>query len=80
MSVEVFATKIDRTHIYFLCPFCRTSYRKDGNPRNNAKQVVHIHGSCNDLSNRIEVRVHHCDSKRYDGDFRIHITDETIRS
>jgi hypothetical protein len=53
------ATRVDRTHIYYKCPVCFTKYKKNGQPYANAKNVIHKHGSCGDLSNRIEHRAHH---------------------
>jgi hypothetical protein len=56
---EFIALKIDSSHIYYRCPDCFTKYKKDGTPYKNAKNLIHKHGSCNDLSNRIEHRSHH---------------------
>jgi len=79
--VDVVASKIDNIHLYFECPYCRTSYNKNGTPRHNSKPVIHYHGSDNDLSNRIEFRSPHCTKKNLNTDFnfRILIDDSTIR-
>lgn len=53
------ASKIDETYIYYKCPFCFTKYKKNGEPYRTAKNVIHKHGSCGDLSNRTEHRSHH---------------------
>lgn len=53
------ALKIDRTHIYYECPTCFTKYKKDGTPTMKSKNVIHKHGSCGELHNRIEHRSHH---------------------
>lgn len=43
--VQVYASRVDKTHVYFKCPYCYTSYKKNGEPRKTAKQIEHAHGS-----------------------------------
>jgi hypothetical protein len=57
--MEVVACEINEFNIKYKCPYCYTSYKKDGSPRKNAFNKYHIHGSNGDLSNRIETRTHH---------------------
>lgn len=75
--MKVVADSIDKTHIKFTCPHCFSKYKKNGEPYKRAKNLVHTHGSNNDLSNRRETRVHH--GKRYGDEVEILITDETKR-
>ena len=82
--IDVEAIKIDRTHIHYVCPYCKSRYNKDGKPSKRCKPVIHRHGSNNDLSNRIEHRSH---DKVYNfpknniahSGVYIHITDNTKR-
>eukprot|EP00455_Lapot_gusevi_P017018 TRINITY_DN1896_c0_g1_i7.p1 TRINITY_DN1896_c0_g1~~TRINITY_DN1896_c0_g1_i7.p1 ORF type:complete len:177 (-),score=10.66 TRINITY_DN1896_c0_g1_i7:1-531(-) len=60
--VVVIADSIDNVHFTFTCPFCWSSYKKDGTPRANARHIKHFHGSNNDLSHRREYRAPHCSS------------------
>lgn len=59
-------TKDGRTRVVgsvqFACPFCWTSYKKNGIPSANARRVIHQHGygSCARRSHRCA----HCDSTR----------------
>lgn len=80
-TIYTYATKIDKTHIYFECPVCKKTYNKNGRPRENGKIIFHRHGSCGDLSNRKEHRIHHHNheyGKKW-GDVVIRITDATLR-
>jgi len=54
------ANWINQTHFCYTCKYCFTRYRKDGTPSLRAKNVIHFHGSCGDLSNRIEQRISPC--------------------
>jgi len=59
--IRVVCCKVDKTHMYFYCPYCKSSYNKrTGKPRRNAFPVLHRHGSSGDLSNRTEYRSSHC--------------------
>jgi len=49
--MKVVASKIDRIHFFYLCPFCQKS---------------HKHGSSNQFHNRIEHRASHCTDNRED--------------
>lgn len=75
---HVIADSINNKTFKFTCPFCYTSYNKDGSPRKNSKRKVHIHGSSGELHNRIETRSPHCIHKQC-LEFVIHITDDTLR-
>lgn len=77
-EVDVVATRINKHQLYFECPYCRSSYYKNGRPRHNSKPIMHIHGSEGDLSNRITERTPHC-SQKTDFTFRIKIDNTTIR-
>jgi hypothetical protein len=79
---EVTACRIDRDGIFFVCPFCWTSYKKDGTPTARAKPVMHQHGSAGSVERRVEHRVAHCNKfpdKQYNG-FNINITADTVGS
>jgi len=86
--VDVVALKIDECCVSFECPFCRTSYYKNGQPRINSKPHLHIHGSSRDTSNRVIERSPHCNliPQRFKPNidcsftFRITIDDTTIKS
>lgn len=54
------ADYVDKVHIAYTCPYCWSRVNKDGRPRKNAVNIQHRHGSCGDLSNRIENRGSHC--------------------
>ena len=66
---------IDKIHFAYTCPFCWTKVNRDGRPRKNARNIQHIHGSNQDLSNRIEQRSPHHDCPN--GDVYIIINDNT---
>ena len=77
MNVE--ATVVNLTHIFFECPRCKPCGRR-------RKQILHIHGSQGNLTNRIEHRSAHCSTlnrHKYPADgieqFLIHITDNTVK-
>ncbi len=75
------AKTIDKHHITYECPYCYTKYKKNGQPYKKAKHRVHTHGSCGELHNRIEARIHHSgtDDPRNGQEVGISITDNTIR-
>jgi hypothetical protein len=80
--IDVEANYITKSQFSYTCPFCYTKYKKDGNPYKNAKNKFHYHGSGGELHNRVEHRVPHCDTGRFPkqaSEFRIHITDGTVR-
>ena len=76
-SIEINATQINDKHIIIWCPFCRSSYYKNGNPRWNANVIAHLFGSNGDTSNRIEYRISQCD--KGSNQFKIIIDDNTKR-
>lgn len=81
-NLYVVAKSVNKMSITFECPHCWTKYKKNGEPSLRAKRVVHSHGSCGDISNRIEHRALHClDKKRdnYSG-VNIEINDTTLRN
>jgi hypothetical protein len=45
---------------HFVCPFCYTKYRKDGQPYANAKPTVHYHGICGFNKDGFGDRCTHC--------------------
>ena len=84
--IDVWASRIDDAHFYFICPYCVSELKEDGTRGVGAQRVEHQHGSGGDLSNRTEERTRHCISyncpasqlqQKYS--FRIHITDATER-
>tara|TARA_R110000744_G_scaffold97453_4_gene188294 strand:- start:78 stop:353 length:276 start_codon:yes stop_codon:yes gene_type:complete len=79
----IVAKWIDNVRFGYECPCCWTKRKKNGQPYKTAKPIIHTHGSCGNLSNRIESRCPHCDSsnKRWEkiGNFLIVIDDTTER-
>lgn len=60
-TVYVRACAVDRTQIYFVCPFCWTRVKKNGEPYAQAHRVEHHHGSSGDRSVRFDGhRAKHC--------------------
>lgn len=68
-EVCVIASKVDKTHIFYECPFCYTiqggrivssPFKKYGGFYRSARRTTHRHGSCGDISNRVETRTSHC--------------------
>ena len=43
--IPVDCSSVDELYISFVCPYCRTRYKKDGTPYKNSKAVTHYHGS-----------------------------------
>lgn len=64
---------VDKIHIGYTCPYCWKKVNKDGKPRKNAKNLVHLHGSNGNLENRVESRASHCGL----GEVEIIINDNT---
>mgnify|MGYP003136630526 FL=1 len=83
-DINIEAFKIDKTYIYYKCPFCRSSYKKNGEPTKNSRAIIHRHGSDGNYQNRIEHRCHHTiynhpkNAINCNGVF-IHITENTKR-
>ena len=50
--VTVTCHKIDPIHMFFQCPYCKSSYTKTGKARKNAFPVIHTHPSQNNPFNR----------------------------
>lgn len=44
-TLQVEAIMVDDHHVKYKCPYCFTKYKKNGQPRMNAKHVLHQHGS-----------------------------------
>lgn len=62
-KIEVIHVICDRkdNKVKFECPFCRSSYRKDGYPYLKAKKIVHIHGIVSEAVNgSYGIRTPHC--------------------
>jgi len=78
MTISVEASSINNKYMYFICPHCRSRYKRDGTPHKLSKQVIHKHGNNGELHNRVEHRVGHCVIGDYD--FNIHITNNTIKN
>lgn len=81
-SIHVRASKVDYVHIYYVCPFCWSAHKKNGQPYARARRREHFHGSDGDLRPRREHRADHCVVKRYPphltGGVFIHITAKTL--
>lgn len=58
--LKIIAKEIDAKTFSYECPFCYSRYNKNGEPHKKAKRLIHRHGSCGNLDNRIESRVSHC--------------------
>ena len=79
-EIHVLADTISRKQMTYTCPVCRTKYNKDGSPSKRSKPVIHRHGSCGDLSNRVTDRTHHSYHPHHCHELVwIHITDDTDR-
>ncbi len=74
-DINVVADYVDKTVIGFTCPYCRSRYKRNGDPYKKSKPLIHRHGSGNNFNNRIEHRVGHCIKGHRN--FFIHITDDT---
>jgi len=59
--VKVKYLSADDTNVSFVCPFCKVKYNKNGNPRKNAKNVVHNHGTTGSKNNEYGPKNYHCD-------------------
>jgi hypothetical protein len=82
-DIEVEANYINKKQFSYTCPFCFCKYKMDGNPYKNAKNKDHYHGSGGELHNRTERRAPHCDNGKFPkqySEFKIHITDRTVRN
>jgi hypothetical protein len=76
-NICVRASQISVDKVFFVCPFCWTSYKKNGIPTAKAKRVIHTHGNDGDMDNRVIHRVAHCDNNYKS--FFIGITEQTNR-
>lgn len=74
---EVHALSVDDKQISFICPYCWSKYKKNGQPYMTAKRLIHYHGSNGNRANRIENRISHCSKHIYNGMFDIIIDDLT---
>jgi hypothetical protein len=80
--IEVTACRIDKSHIYYICPFCST-LRNGRIVDNNKKKYIsmkptfHRHGSGGSTENRTEYRGSHCTINNTD--IKIRIDETTIR-
>ena len=79
MIDTVKAHKIDNLQIYYECRHCWTKYKKNGEPRKNAKRIMHIcGGSANNFNNRTELRNSMClEKNRKSSKVLIVIDDDT---
>ena len=50
----------NRISLHFTCPFCVSSYKKDGSPTQRSKNVKHFHGTGRSLEKQITHRIRHC--------------------
>jgi len=74
--VYVKAKKVDDTHVDFICPFCYTRYKKNGDPTANARHEEHKHSS-DDRRIQMIHKIKHCDPRRNEKSFFIGITPST---
>lgn len=51
---------VDESKVSFVCPFCKVKYNKNGDPRKNAKSVIHIHG-VDSKTDEYGPKNYHCD-------------------
>jgi len=61
------AYAVNPTSIWFKCPF-------------HKKNSIHHHGSCGDLTNRLEHRCSHCSCKELENGYYVEIDDNTQRA
>jgi len=73
------AEKINEKQFTFKCPICWSRYKKNGQPSKTAKRIYHRHGSAGNLNNRIEFRTHHNSINGEYCEFKIKISDNTLR-
>lgn len=79
-TVDVIASKITPTNIFFECPECWSRYKKNGEPTARAKRIQHIHGNeYGSDENRETDRVPHGNCINNICRFNIKITDDTVR-
>lgn len=50
--ITVICHKVDPVHLFFQCPYCKSSYTRTGKPRKNAFPVIHSHPSEGNPFNR----------------------------
>jgi hypothetical protein len=75
---HVEASFVNTVYISYVCPFCWSAYKQNGEPTSNAKRVAHHHGSCSEVHNRVEEpRASHCAKEK--GSIILHITDKTTK-
>lgn len=70
ITIETEALEINKNYFLVECPLCKKSIH-------SKKQMLHRHGSAENIDNRIEHRKGHCTN--HNTYFIIHITDNTIR-
>lgn len=81
-TIIVVADFLDKTNVTYLCPVCKTKYKKNGKPFAKALPVRHVHGNDTGTSeNRKMHRTHHPvrDDLNTYKNVEIHVTDETIK-
>ena len=52
--------KVDGELCFFKCPFCRSSYKKNGQPYKSSKPVYHTHGWITNNGPKGGTRTPHC--------------------
>ena len=73
-KVWVKGTK-EGNQIVLLCPFCYSSYEKDGTPRADSTRKEHRHGAAGVEKNVFASRGAHCDKERKQKQFNILLVD-----
>jgi hypothetical protein len=80
---EVAVQTIDVYEFSFVCPFCYTQYKQNGDPYKKAARKKHHHGSEGNTANRTVDRASQCDPGRFPRDqysgFSCVIDDDTVR-
>lgn len=84
---KVISNRYGKIHFSFKCPYCRTKYKKNGEPTKRSKPVYHYHGSMEKYPENFKTyRSPHCTGmgkKRFEKagytEFLIEINDKTLR-
>jgi hypothetical protein len=71
-EVWVKAKHVGPVHVSYVCPFCWSRHKTDGQPAKNAKRSLHTHGSGGNQDNRVESRSPHC-SATVNGGLKQHV-------
>lgn len=71
---------VSKNEFAYVCPFCYSALRKDGNPKKHAHHLLHTHSNTkHTLENRVENKMSHCPNGDKHLNIDIEITDDTRR-